>query len=292
MEEPHCFEQTNTVAEMSDPDWSNPLAFEDTMQPQPGEALVVSGTVLRVASLNCLASDYVNCSQYHWVLREYLSWEHRRKSLFDAVATMDPMLLCLQECDHVNEWRAVLEGAGYDIAIALRPSRTEGCLTAWKKSALIPVAAPIVCSFNDLVAAHHGDPRYHRDNIALICHLCPTSPQRHYEGASSRRIVVANTHLYWNPLKPEVKLAQAVMLVRKLEEIVTHDTACLILGDLNSLPNSDVVQFFERGSVTAPVLSGSSRFLCDTSLNRLCRWLRVLGFDTALESPEEQLRRT
>ena len=38
--------------------------------------------------------------------------------------------------------------------------------------------------------------------------------------------------------------------------------------------------------------SGSPRYLLDYTLNRLCRWLRILGIDAALETEEEERMRT
>jgi uncharacterized protein with PIN domain len=37
---------------------------------------------------------------------------------------------------------------------------------------------------------------------------------------------------------------------------------------------------------------GSPRYLLDATLNKLCRWLRILGLDTALETDEEEKLRT
>jgi hypothetical protein len=38
--------------------------------------------------------------------------------------------------------------------------------------------------------------------------------------------------------------------------------------------------------------TGSPRYLLDATLNKLCRWMRILGLDTALETDEEEKRRT
>ena len=70
--------------------------------------------------------------------------------------------------------------------------------------------------------------------------------------------------------------------------------------------NSDLVdqmaslQMQDTESATIPPPSSSSssspppqiRYLLDFTLNKLCRWLRILGIDTALESSEEEQLRT
>lgn len=44
--------------------------------------------------------------------------------------------------------------------------------------------------------------------------------------------------------------------------------------------------------INASILSGTGvKFLCDQNLNRLCRWMRVLGFDVALESVDSVKKR-
>ena len=85
----------------------------------------------------------------------------------------------------------------------------------------------------------------------------------------------------------------------------------VIAGDFNSLPSSDIYynmtleDFFNtpvyvyeskdgdrkdsKKTVvydirTSHMTGPTTRFICDANLNRLCRWMRVLGIDTALES--------
>ena len=36
----------------------------------------------------------------------------------------------------------------------------------------------------------------------------------------------------------------------------------------------------------------SNKFICDHNLNKLCRWMRVLGLDTELESKESANKRS
>ena len=85
----------------------------------------------------------------------------------------------------------------------------------------------------------------------------------------------------------------------------------VITGDFNSLPKSDIYynmtleDFFNKPVYiyeskdgedrkdskktaydirTSHLTGPTTRFICDANLNRLCRWMRVLGIDTALES--------
>ncbi len=246
---------------------------------------------LRVASLNCLAPSYCHTSQLPWVPADSLGWEVRKQTLVDAILEIDCDVLCLQECEHEDDWRSILGAAGFDVAFARRPTRKDGCLTAWRRTILEPSAPQVVLDFNTLVTSNHHKICFKRDNIATICRL----QWRPNKTAPPRDVVISNTHIYWNPLKPEVKLAQVVELVHNLERMqasLGHKCGLCLCGDLNSLPSSDAIVYFLSGVIEPPVPVHHDRFLCDVSLVRLCRWLRLLGINTALESPDEHHRRT
>jgi mRNA deadenylase 3'-5' endonuclease subunit Ccr4 len=269
--------------------WAHPLNFSQVTE--DGGECDQEIPSLRVASLNCLASSYTNPSQMQWLSRDLLAWGHRKISLLEALKTLDCDILCLQECDHYhNGFKEDLEEIGFNSVVALRPSRLDGCVTAFKPHKLELIVSSVT-DFNELVDAHGGDHhRFKKDNIAQIC-LFQTK-----EGGAPRRVVVANTHLYWNPLRAEVKLLQATMLARTCKELIAsqpspENTACLMCGDFNSMPKSDVINFISEGELVAPI-PPCDRFLCDGDLNRFCRWLRILGFDAAIESAEERVQRT
>lgn len=50
-----------------------------------------------------------------------------------------------------------------------------------------------------------------------------------------------------------------------------------------------VMSMEETTSATGPP---KVRYMLDFTLNRLCRWLRILGIDAGLETDEEERRRT
>jgi mRNA deadenylase 3'-5' endonuclease subunit Ccr4 len=107
-------------------------------------------------------------------------------------------------------------------------------------------------------------------------------------------LIVVNTHIYWNPRKAEVKLAQVSFLLREIEAIVkaSNGSPCILCGDFNALPGSDIMKLIERGHVVPEQTSSPDRLLCDSSLDTMCTWLRILGVDTAKETKEEAHRRT
>lgn len=104
-----------------------------------------------------------------------------------------------------------------------------------------------------------------KDNITVIALL------EHKE--TQNRLVVSNSHIYWDPLFRDVKLVQVAMLLDELDKLSTQwahlpqpssgtsssgssngssgKLPTLILGDFNSERNSGVYEFLVKGSVAS-----------------------------------------
>ena len=93
-----------------------------------------------------------------------------------------------------------------------------------------------------------------RDNVALLVRLIPRDKH------TSSKLVVANTHLLFNPKRGDVKLAQLVLLLSELDRLahvedhgvspfapIYHPT--VLMGDFNSEPRSLLYQFLSTGKV-------------------------------------------
>ncbi|CAG2099944.1 unnamed protein product, partial [Medioppia subpectinata] len=72
-----------------------------------------------------------------------------------------------------------------------------------------------------------------KDNVVLVTVL---------EKGLGHTIIVANTHLFWDPQYTDIKLFQSILLLEELEKIrIKHKNASILLmGDFNSLPDSSV----------------------------------------------------
>jgi len=123
--------------------------------------------------------------------------------------------------------------------------KLDGCATFYKTakfSLLEAIPLPYQQSNTDILK---------RENVALILKLKP-------KGAHiprDRCIVVANTHLLFNPRRGDIKLAQLIMLLAEMDKCAhyvnkkgEHDYQAVIMcGDFNSLPHSDIYQFIQMG---------------------------------------------
>lgn len=91
--------------------------------------------------------------------------------------------------------------------------------------------------------------RLSRDNVAQIVVLEALRAVRPGVAPPARsNVCIANTHLYSNVQRADVKLWQTVNLLRELRQFVSQrDVPLLICGDLNSEPESAVYEFLMTG---------------------------------------------
>ena len=74
---------------------------------------------------------------------------------------------------------------------------------------------------------------------------------------NSKRILVVDVHIHWDPAYKDVKLVQTIILMEQLEIITKNfegtagasPLSVLICGDFNSTPDSGVYEFISRGTV-------------------------------------------
>jgi len=208
---------------------------------------------------------------------------------------MDIMLL--QEVDHFGDfYQPLLDSMGFTGVYLQRPTRKDGLCIAFRRDKYELVDSCNV--YFDELATGSGNSIYERNNVGLLCRLLCKS--------SGISFVAATAHLYWNPARTEVKMQQARFLLQRIEKFVSADTITpplIIGGDFNSVPASQLYQQLTSpegisfanavvGTGPSEVLHGpDTKFLLDASLVRLCKWMRVLGIDAALESEESQQAR-
>ena len=136
-----------------------------------------------------------------------------------------------------------------------------------------------------------GGDNFRRANVALMAKFSLISE-------ADKKFAIMCSHLYWNPNKPKVKLTQTRFVLDSMAQF-RGNLPGVIAGDFNALPDSDQYRLVtEKGVDDYSYIwnwgeNERPRFLCDASLSRICRWLRLLGFNTALETKEQlQMRST
>ena len=226
-------------------------------------------------------------------------WETRKGLIQESIERLAPMDLCLlQEVDHFADfYQPMLSSLGLESCYLQRPGRKDGLLVGYRADKLTLETNEAVY-FDDLaLTTREGrppkrDPVFERQNVGMICRFrCIDDPTREF--------LASNCHLYWNPARAEVKLAQARYLLQRIKRSNEgKDLPVVMGGDFNALPNSDVYQIITDSADGGTNFSHGgenhkeTKFLVDFNLSKLARWMRVLGIDCVLESKESNQLRT
>ena len=149
--------------------------------------------------------------------------------------------ICLQEVDTGFIAEQVLCGT-YKV---LNTHRGLASCIFYKVDTWRVVGPKKVVAFNDLAKGTNYSHAFDRNNYGVFALF-----QRKKTG---ERLVVCNTHLYWDPNYEYVKLCRAHYLMRKLwcfvDGKVGEEVPVVFCGDLNSMPGSLVHKYLVHGKV-------------------------------------------
>ena len=221
--------------------------------------LTLSRTVipLRVMSYNILAQPYATQRAFPYAFPEILDFNYRSPRIMQDLRQINADIVCLQELtvdgyDKFFKNELSLLGYSSDFFAKTRSivmsddAQVDGCGIAWRSSHFRQVSRHTI-SFSQLALQYrHIAPdlmlnRVHpRDNVALVVVLqCLESPDDY--------IMVACSHLFWDPHYSDVKLVQSVLLMRELECLERQmrlkldgakEIPLVLAGDFNSTPDS------------------------------------------------------
>eukprot|EP00475_Leptophrys_vorax_P024812 TRINITY_DN34377_c0_g1_i2.p1 TRINITY_DN34377_c0_g1~~TRINITY_DN34377_c0_g1_i2.p1 ORF type:complete len:520 (-),score=119.69 TRINITY_DN34377_c0_g1_i2:35-1594(-) len=227
--------------------------------------------VMHIATWNVLGKGYCRAEVFPQSKPEEIEFplriERMEKILHHELAVD---IVCLQEVD----FDVPLAKGRYEFAYAKRSrKKKDGCLIAWEKKRYRKRREEIV-EFNRLSLLGLERRRMMRDNIALIVEL---------EISRSKSVIVVNTHLYYHPEYENVRLLQTRYLLQRVEEFKklssAQDTFVVVCGDFNTLPNSSVYNYVVTGRLDASSTVLQKKLLLEGDLNKLSKWLRMLGID-------------
>ncbi|CAK5166292.1 unnamed protein product [Aphanomyces euteiches] len=204
-----------------------------------------NATSFRVVSFNVLA-DYLALSPTGSLAHSHPSqawkyqWSFRRTRLLREILSWQAAIVCLQEDDHYGDYfEPELRKYGY---VGANKQRTgvdtlDGC-SIFVKADVFEIKRVVPLEYNQ-----PGHAVLDRDNVALVLLL--------EHQASKEQIVVANTHILFNPRRGDVKLAQLQLLFETVESLECSKK--ILCGDFNLTPKSSLYEFISSG-----VLNGVS----------------------------------
>ncbi|KAL1221603.1 Carbon catabolite repressor-like protein [Cardamine amara subsp. amara] len=186
---------------------------------------------LTVVSYNILGDKN---SSYHRDLYSnvsfpYLKWGYRKRLICEELIRLKPDIICMQEVDKYFDLFSMVEKAGYAGSYKRRTGdNIDGCAMFWKADRFR------VLERENIEFSQFGM----RDNVAQLAVL-------ELRKSKSRKLLVGNIHVLYNPNKGDVKLGQIRSLCSKAHLLSKKwgDIPIVLGGDFNSTPQSPLYNF-------------------------------------------------
>lgn len=255
---------------------------------------------ISVITWNVLADCYVHGQSSAAAEPELMKWTNRFAHICQIINETHTDIYCMQEVDHYpDSFEPFFHSIGYRCVYVGRPRKADGCLIAYRDD-LFNLRDSSEILLDDL---GYLDPtaetrnRFVRQNVAAMATF--------ETKISKKPFMIVTCHIHWNPNVPDVKLAQTKYILQRIEAYRAEQSLkmpVLFAGDFNSLPATDIYKLidcthhveadissyhaFKKNIPGDPgyIYGPDTKFLCDASLTRLCKWLRVLGVDVAMDT--------
>lgn len=173
------------------------------------------GVEFSIMTYNILAQDLLekHPDLYARSRPQSLNWNVRCQRLLAEIQYHSPDILNMQEVQHDhfhNGLLPVLREKGYRGVYQKRANSSDGCVTLWREDKFhLLRSTPVNYKRGEVLD---------RDNIALIVELLPSHQGKESENPEKDKIVIANTHLLFNPRRGDVKLAQLMVLMAEIDK--------------------------------------------------------------------------
>ncbi|NXP46085.1 PDE12 phosphodiesterase, partial [Heliornis fulica] len=222
---------------------------------------------VRVVSYNILADTYAQTEFSRTVLYPYcapyaLELDYRQNLLKKELAGYSADLICLQEVDKsvfVDSLAPALDAFGLEGLFRIKEKQHEGLATFYRrdKFSLLSqhditfsealLSDPLHKELCDKLAKYPlvQEKVLQRSSVLQVPVLQSTTH-------SSRKICVANTHLYWHPKGGNIRLVQIAVALSHIKHVacVLYPTIPVVFcGDFNSTPSSGTYNFINSGSI-------------------------------------------
>nr|XP_031293864.1 CCR4-NOT transcription complex subunit 6 isoform X4 [Camelus dromedarius] len=240
-----------------------------------------------VMCYNVLCDKYATRQLYGYCPSWALDWDYRKKAIIQEILSCNADVVSLQEVEteqYYSFFLVELKERGYNGFFSPKSrARTmseqerkhvDGCAIFFKTEKFTLVQKHTV-EFNQLAMANSEGSEamlnrvMTKDNIGVAVllelrkELIEISSGKPHLGTEKQLILVANAHMHWDPEYSDVKLVQTMMFLSEVKNIIDKASRGLqssVLGefgtiplvlcaDLNSLPDSGVVEYLSTGGV-------------------------------------------
>ncbi|XP_065122925.2 CCR4-NOT transcription complex subunit 6-like isoform X1 [Paramisgurnus dabryanus] len=246
---------------------------------------IMSTAVFTVMCYNVLCDKYATRQLYGYCPSWALNWEYRKKGIMEEITNCDADIISLQEVETQQYYAFFLETLkerGYDgffcpksrakLVSEQERKHVDGCAVFFKTDKFALVQKHTV-EFNQVAMANSEGSEVMlnrvmtKDNIGVAV-LLEVKKDLFASGLKEcpekQHLLVANAHMHWDPEYSDVKLIQTMMFLSELKSIAerasssinsaspTSDASSIpivLCADLNSLPDSGVVEYLSSGGV-------------------------------------------
>lgn len=214
---------------------------------------------------NILCHHYATVKMFPHTPSWALNWDYRSEIIKKQLLASKADIICLQEVEaesYEQLWTPLFVEHGYKGLFqaknrskrfnAEQAKRVDGCAVFFKTDVFsLYINHPVdytqlVLTSNKYEKTDDVFNRFQsRDNVGLITVLTHKK--------TGEKLVVANTHLHWDPAYNDVKAVQAGVLVHEMESVMSklsndpRTVPMLICGDFNSTLDSAVYEFLSSG---------------------------------------------
>jgi CCR4-NOT transcription complex subunit 6 len=230
--------------------------------PAPRKTIIIEQDIspqlerVKVFTWNILCDKYATTQVYGYTPAQALNWEYRKQIIMEEIVERDADILCLQEMAsdvYGSFFTPALSGHDYRGIHWPRPKAktmsekdaagVDGCAVFWKQSKFILLDKQLIDYANlainrpDMKSQHDIFNRVMpKDNIGIICLF--------ESRATGARMIVACTHLAWEPTLADVKLVQTAIL---MENITRMAEKYALMPAVRDKKNVQVPRFSEEG---------------------------------------------
>uniref|UniRef100_A0A8D0L5I0 poly(A)-specific ribonuclease n=1 Tax=Sphenodon punctatus TaxID=8508 RepID=A0A8D0L5I0_SPHPU len=244
-------------------------------------------TLFSVMCYNVLCDKYATRQLYGYCPSWALNWEYRKKAIMQEILNCNADIISLQEVEteqYYSFFLVELKERGYSGFFSPKSrARTmseqerkhvDGCAIFFKTEKFTLVQKHTV-EFNQLAMANSEGSEamlnrvMTKDNIGVAVllelrkELIEMSSGKPILGMDKQLVLVANAHMHWDPDYSDVKLVQTMMFLSEVKNIIDKASRSLkpgvsgelgtiplvLCADLNSLPDSGVVEYLSTGGV-------------------------------------------
>lgn len=228
--------------------------------PFKGEVTKIPSNSLRIVSWNTLADQYIH---YQQSSRPHTDWKAFDKNnrhpllgkVFQRFVDLNVDFVCLQEVDFKIARQTLVDRNAYTRLLTPTghgrgDTRVDACCIFFKSEDWKHVKKELIVDFDDLSDGPSAFQRsFRRGNVGIIAAFQHRS--------NGKKVIVCNTHLYWDHEYEYVKLCQIHYLCLKAEEFqretkALHLAPILLCGDLNSQPGGLVHTYLSYGEIKNP----------------------------------------